>query len=108
MKLQPVLAWLRQPTSVAGLATLVGIGVALALRQVTWLQAAAPAAAALGLVLVPDNTQARADAVKLVTDLSLAAAAGAPGAAAAAPRVVADVAALAADANKAAASTAKP
>jgi hypothetical protein len=62
-------AWLRQPTTVAGLSTAVGTGVALALHQVG-LQAAAPllAGAAMGMIL-PDNTAARTAAVTLARDV---------------------------------------
>ena len=90
-------AWMQQPTSVAGVSGLVGVAVGVATHQLSPLQAAVPLAAALVAILLPDNTQARADVVRLATEIIAASKSGAPGVALAAPRLVADGGAVLAD-----------
>lgn len=74
-----LLSWLRQPTTIAGLATLAGIATSLALHE-TSVELAFPliVAAIVGLAL-PDNSAARAGASLLAVDAL--AVARAPGAA---------------------------
>ena len=62
-----VLAWTRQPTTVAGLSTLSGILVALLTAQVSWQSALPLLVAALVGIVLPDDAGARAAIERLVT-----------------------------------------
>ena len=62
-------AWVRQPTSVAGLSALFGTFSALILHQISWVQAAPLLVGALVSIALPDNTVAKADAEGLTENL---------------------------------------
>ena len=51
-------AWAQQPTSVAGLATILGTLSALLSRQLSWSQAGPLMLAACVSIIIPDNTGA--------------------------------------------------
>ena len=63
--METVLAWLRQPTSVAGISTLLGTLSALVTQQVTWAQAMPLIVGGLASIALPDNASARAYAALL-------------------------------------------
>jgi uncharacterized membrane protein YfcA len=63
--MQTVLAWLRQPTSVAGISALFGTLLALASQQLDWAQAVPLIAGALISIALPDNAGAKANATSL-------------------------------------------
>ncbi len=60
-----LLAWLRQPTSVAGLSALCGTFLALLTHELTWAQATPLIAGALTSIILPDNAGAKANAESL-------------------------------------------
>ena len=57
--MKQVLAWLKQPTSVAGVSAVVGIVSGLALHQINLAQAVPLLAGALVSIALPDNTDAK-------------------------------------------------
>ncbi len=61
--------WLKQPTSVAGLATLLGTLSALLMRQVSWMQATPLLAGAVCSIVLPDNSRVKSAAEALATEL---------------------------------------
>jgi hypothetical protein len=63
--METVLAWLRQPTSVAGISTLLGTLSALVTQQVTWAQAMPLIVGGLASIALPDDAGARAYAALL-------------------------------------------
>jgi hypothetical protein len=67
--MKALLAWARQPTSVAGLSAAFGTFSALVLHQVSWVQAAPLLAGAIISIALPDNTVAKADAQGLTENL---------------------------------------
>ena len=58
-------AWTREPTSVAGLATILGTFTAMLSHQLSWAQAIPLLVGAAVSLILPDNTRARAGAVAL-------------------------------------------
>jgi hypothetical protein len=64
-----MLQWLQQPTSVAGISTIIGTVSAVALHQIDAVQAAPLLAAAVVSIVLPDNTAARSAAELLARDL---------------------------------------
>jgi hypothetical protein len=64
-----LLAWARQPTSIAGLSALFGTFSAIALHQIGWLQGAPLLAGALVSIALPDNTAAKTDAEVLTQNI---------------------------------------
>ncbi len=58
-------AWARQPSSIAGLAAICGAISALLTHQLSWAQATPVLVGALVSVALPDNTQAKTEAVGL-------------------------------------------
>ena len=67
-KLAPVVAWLRQTSTILGIATLAGIVAALASHQVTWAEAIPGGVAALIAMAIPGHPDAQAAATKAATD----------------------------------------
>jgi len=65
-----IIAWVQQPTTVAGLSAAIGTLAALATRQITWPQALPLLAGAVVSILVPDNSVAKADAEALANAFS--------------------------------------
>jgi len=65
MNRRVIIDWLRQPTSIAGISTLIGILAGLIARQLTLPQAVPLLAGAISAVILPDNSGAGADAVSL-------------------------------------------
>ena len=65
-----VLQWLQQPTSVAGLSTIIGTLAALLLREIDVAQAAPLLAGACASILLPDNANARNEAADLARALT--------------------------------------
>ena len=65
-----VLSWLRQPSSVAGLAAFIGTISAIVAGQLSWAQAAPLLAGAAASVVLPDNTAARSETEALVRKLA--------------------------------------
>ena len=60
--MKAVLAWLRQPTSVAGISMLFGTFSALVTQQVSWAQAMPLIVGGLASIALPDNAGAKASA----------------------------------------------
>jgi hypothetical protein len=60
--METVLAWLRQPTTVAGISTLFGTLSALVTQQVSWAQAMPLIVGGLAAIALPDNAGAKASA----------------------------------------------
>ena len=60
-----LLAWVHQPTSVAGISALFGTISAVALHQLSWAQAVPLLAGAVVSILLPDNTGAKDQAQAL-------------------------------------------
>ena len=58
-------AWTREPTSVAGLATILGTFTAMLSHQLSWAQAIPLLVGAAVSLVLPDNTGARVSAVAL-------------------------------------------
>lgn len=69
-------SWLRQPTTIAGLATFVGVAAHTAAsaltHQASWSVALGGIVAAAVLVAIPDNTAAAADARREAVDVATA------------------------------------
>lgn len=65
-----LLVWAQQPTSVAGLAALLGTFSAVMTHQLSWAQAFPVLAGALASIAMPDNTRAKGDAEALARDIS--------------------------------------
>ena len=63
--MQTMLAWLRQPTSVAGISALFGTMLALVTHQIGWAEAMPLIAGGLASIALPDNAGAKADATSL-------------------------------------------
>jgi hypothetical protein len=63
--MQAVLAWLRQPTSVAGISALFGTLLALVNQQLNWAQALPLIAGALTSIALPDDAGAKTNAAAL-------------------------------------------
>ena len=64
-RVQTILAWLRQPTSVAGISALLGTLLALVNQQLVWAQALPLIAGALISIALPDNAGAKANVASL-------------------------------------------
>jgi hypothetical protein len=62
-------AWMRQPTSVAGISGVIGTLFAIVLHQVSWAQAIPLLTGSLISILLPDNAAAKASAEGLSQDL---------------------------------------
>jgi hypothetical protein len=60
--------WLKQPTSVAGLAALLGTLSALLSHQLTWVQAGPLVLGAIASVALPDNSAIKSDAGSIAGD----------------------------------------
>ena len=67
-----VLAWLRQPTTIAGIAALVGAAIMVATGAVTWRIELPIAAGSVIAMAMPDNTQAAGLLVKTLRDVLVA------------------------------------
>ncbi len=67
--MKKLLLWLQQPTSVAGISTVIGAAAALALHQIDLVQAAPLFAAAIASIVLPDNAGARNSAELLARSL---------------------------------------
>jgi hypothetical protein len=65
-----VQAWLRQPSSVAGISALLGTLTALVSHQLGWVQALPLFAGALTAIALPDNAVAKTDAVSLASAIA--------------------------------------
>ena len=59
--------WAREPTSVAGFATILGTLTAMVSHQLSWAQAIPLLVGAVVSIALPDNTGARAGAVALAS-----------------------------------------
>ncbi len=68
-EMQKLRHWAREPTSVAGFATILGTCTAMLSHQLTWAQAIPLMIGALVSIALPDNTGARAGAVALASAL---------------------------------------
>ncbi len=62
--------WLQQPSSVAGIAAILGTLSALLTHQLNWAQAAPLLAGAVASIVLPDNSAAKAEAETLVRGLA--------------------------------------
>jgi hypothetical protein len=67
--MKTLLAWFKQPTSVAGIATFFGTFSAILLHQATWAQAAPLLAGAVVAIALPDNAGAKNDVQALTQAL---------------------------------------
>ena len=67
--LSKIIAWLKQPTSVAGESALVGIATAIAGGQITLAQAAPLIAGAIAAIAFPDNTALKQATPMIATDV---------------------------------------
>ena len=65
-----IIAWVQQPSTVAGLSAAVGTISALATGQITWPQAMPLLAGSIVSILLPDNNAAKADAEALANALA--------------------------------------
>ena len=65
-----VLAWTRQPTTVAGISALFGATAAHLAGQISWIQSMPIIAGALVSILLPDDSAAKADAEALSAALA--------------------------------------
>lgn len=65
-----ILTWMRQPTSVAGLAAFIAALVALMSGQIDWRQAVPLLAGALTSIAVPDNTAGRPPATTVFKNVT--------------------------------------
>jgi hypothetical protein len=65
-----LLAWLRQPTTIAGISGLVATIAALLTAQLSWAQALPLLAGAAVSMALPDNTSARQQAEALVSQIA--------------------------------------
>ena len=75
-----LLAWLRQPTTIAGLAALVGDAVIVATAAASWRIELPLALGSLVAMLIPDNTSASALAIRTLRDVLAAVASKDPAA----------------------------
>jgi len=66
IRMKLVIAWLQQPTSVAGISALMGTLIALGLREMNWMQALPLLAGSIMSIALPDNAGAKADTIDLV------------------------------------------
>jgi hypothetical protein len=64
-----ILAWGRQPTTVAGVSALAATVLGLALGQINFAQAVPLLVGAIVSVVLPDNTHAKQDAESLARDV---------------------------------------
>ncbi len=64
-----IAGWLRQPTTIAGIATLVGDAVVVATGAVTWRLELPIAAGSLIAILLPDNSEAAGLLVRTMRDV---------------------------------------
>ena len=64
-----IASWLRQPTTIAGIAALVGDAVVVATGAVTWRLELPIAAGSLIAILLPDNSEAAGLLVKTMRDV---------------------------------------
>ncbi len=64
-----VRAWLRQPTTVAGISALIATLSALLTKQLTWPQAIPILVGGAASMMLPDNTNARQQAQQLAGEL---------------------------------------
>jgi hypothetical protein len=64
-----LLAWSRQPTTVAGLSTLAGVGIGVVSGATSWQTAIPLAVAGIVAVVLPDNAGAKTTAQTLAADL---------------------------------------
>ncbi len=64
-----ILAWLRQPTTIAGIAALVGDAIVVATGAVTWRLELPIAAGSVIAMAMPDNTAAAGLLVKMLRDV---------------------------------------
>ena len=62
-------AWARQPTTVAGISTLIATVSALLLQQLGWQQAIPLLVGSAVSMVLPDNTGARQEAQQLASDV---------------------------------------
>jgi hypothetical protein len=62
-------AWLRQPTSVAGISALLGTVTAMVMHQIGLVQAVPLIAGALVSIVLPDNTRAQREAESLAATI---------------------------------------
>ena len=62
-------AWLRQPTTVAGISALIATISALLMEQITWPQAIPILVGSTVSMLLPDNTNARQQAQQLAGEI---------------------------------------
>lgn len=63
--MEKLMIWLRQPTSVAGLAAAFGALTALLTGELTWQQAVPVLAGALASIALPDDAAARGEAANI-------------------------------------------
>ena len=63
--MERIALWAKQPTSVAGFATILGTFTAVLSHQLSWAQAVPLLVGAAVSVALPDNTAARASAITL-------------------------------------------
>ena len=75
-----VVSWLRQPTSIAGLAGLAGTLTAVAAGDLSWLAAAPLLVGGVVALVIPESPKARADSEHLAVDALAAAASRSPAA----------------------------
>jgi hypothetical protein len=68
--MKPLITWLKQPTSVAGISALSGTVSAILLHQLTWFQAVPLLGGAVVSIILPDNTAAKDDAIALTRALA--------------------------------------
>jgi hypothetical protein len=66
-----LLAWLRQPTSVAGISALSGTFLALLTHQISWAQAMPLIAGGLTSIALPDDAGAKANAESLARAIAI-------------------------------------
>ncbi len=64
-----IMGWLRQPTTIAGVAALVGDAVMVATGAVTWRVELPIAAGSLIAILLPDNSEAAGLLIKTMRDV---------------------------------------
>ncbi len=65
--MEKLCTWAREPTSVAGFATILGTFTAMLSHQLSWAQAIPLVVGALVSIALPDNSSARTGAVALAT-----------------------------------------
>ena len=75
MTLSSITAWLRQGTTILGIATLIGLAAAVIAKQVTYAEAIPAAVGAVVAIALPQRTDAQAAAKQAATDAVAAVAA---------------------------------